>query len=101
MAAKDFNSYSFISGGLATTVVKTGHGVLKAIAVTSLATAGVITIYDNTSAALPVIASIGIAGLAAAGGFEPYTIDFANIAFTTGLTVKTTGKGQNLTVIYE
>lgn len=97
----EYNTYKFISGGPGTTVVKTGRGVLKGIAVTSLAVGGVIVVYDNTSAALPVIASITIAGLAAAGGFTPYDLDLKDVTFTTGLTVVTSGKAQNLTVTYE
>lgn len=96
----EFNTYAYLGGTLATTTVKTGGGILKSISVTSLAVGGIIAIYDNTSAATPVIMSIGIAGLAASGGFAPYTIPLG-VVFGTGLTVKTTVKAQNLVISYQ
>lgn len=81
--------YKNITTG-ATTVVKSGTGVLKAITVNSTA-AGTITVYDNTSAAGTKIATLKASVVE--GTYE------YNIAFATGLTI-VTGAASDITVSY-
>jgi len=88
------NSTSYhISGNAATHVLKYGAGVLQKIMFNN--TSGTsITIYDNTSAAAPVIGIITTAS-AALGGWT-YDVPFSN-----GLTLVTVGNSLDATVIYE
>jgi len=74
----------------ATTLVKTGAGMLHAITVTETA-AGTITVYDNTSGSGTVLAV-----LKASIAEGAYLLD---IAFTTGLTIVTAGASK-ITVSY-
>ncbi len=99
----DSNNYMLVNSGnynyahvgsAATTVIKTGPGVLHSITVNTLGTvASVITIYDNTSAAGSVIAIINSLSL-----FGPFVYD---VKFTTGLTIVTTGTlAPDVTISY-
>lgn len=78
----------------ATTVVKASPGFLGCVTInTAGATGNTATVYDNTSAAAPVIATINTTA-----GVE--TLCY-NVAVATGLTVVTaTGTAANLTVTY-
>jgi len=78
-----------------TTLVKTGSGILHKIIVSGLGTvASKCEIYDNTSATGTLIGEIDTLTLSG-----PFTYD---VAFTTGLTVKTTGTiAPRITVVYE
>ena len=68
---------------LATTVIKTGSGFLHCITINNIGTTLVVTIYDNTSATVPKIGTTtALVGL----GNMCY-----DIAFTTGLTIVTSG----------
>lgn len=68
-----------------TTVVKSGDGTLHSITVNKAVAAGVITIYDNTSATGTKIATItNPATLLHSQVFLPYGVRFA-----TGLTIVT------------
>lgn len=82
--------YAHISGA-ATTVVRTGFGVLQKIIVGTSA-AGTATVYDNTAGSGTVIAVITSAAAQA-----PVCLEF-DCAFTTGLTVVTTA-ATDLTVV--
>lgn len=76
-------TYTHISTA-ATTMVKSGAGVLHLINVGTLGTvASTVTIYDNTAGSGTVIGVIN--SLTLSGGF-PY-----DVAFSTGLTIVTTG----------
>lgn len=92
-AATPGYSFSNISTD-ATTVVKSGAGVLNAVTVNTKGTvASTVTIYDNTAASGTVIATIDSLNLS--GQF------LFSVAFTTGLTVVTTGTvAPNITVSY-
>lgn len=73
-----------------TTTVKSTSGFLHAITVNTTA-AGTIIIYDNTSAAAPIIGT-----LKASVGENTYTY---NVAFSTGLTI-VTAAASDITVSY-
>ncbi len=75
----------------ATTVVKSGAGVLHTICVNTLAATSTITIDDATSATTPTIGVIG-GGTAAC-----YTYD---VAFSVGLTIVTATAAPDITVAY-
>lgn len=77
--------------GAATTVVKSGAGVLHTMTVNTTA-AGAITIYDNTSAAGTKIATIA----ASVPIGSTFTFD---VAYATGLTI-VTAAASDLTVSY-
>lgn len=88
MADSPYNS-TYISTAT-TTVVKTGAGVLKSITVGETA-AGAITVYDQTSAAVPIIAVLKASVVEG-------TYEF-NVGFATGLTIVTAGASK-ITVSY-
>ena len=79
-----------------TTLVKTGMGVLHSIVVNKAVASGVITIYDNTSAGSPIIATITMPGTLHA---DQIVLKY-DCAFTTGLTIVTSGAAQDITVTY-
>lgn len=80
-------AFSYIPAN-ATTVVKTGAGFLHTMTIGTIVATATITVYDNTSAVAPIIALITLP--AAGAGDMPQTLTF-DIAFTTGLTVVTSG----------
>jgi hypothetical protein len=75
-----------------TYVVKSGPGILHSIVINTTA-ASAITVYDNTSAADPKIATI--ANSPVIGSTFAYDVAFAN-----GLTIVTAG-ASNITVAYK
>lgn len=77
-----------------TTLVKTGAGVLRKVIINSKGTvASAITIYDNVEASGTVLAIIDSLNLSGTFYFD--------LAFTTGLTIVTTGTvAPNVTVTY-
>lgn len=78
-----------------TTVVKTGAGILKRLVFNKFVALGVVTIYDNTSAAGTVIGTSTLpVSLLASNGVLTYDISFA-----TGLTI-VTSVSFDLTVVY-
>ena len=83
------NSYSYTATA-ATTVVKTGQGVLRRLIVEG-GTTGTIIIYDNTAASGTIIASFDTTNALANYQFD--------VPFVTGLTV-VTGGNTKITVIY-
>ena len=86
-------TYYHISDNAATHVLKYGPGVLQKIIFNN--TSGTsITIYDNTSAAVPIIGIITTAS--AALGEWTY-----NAPFNTGLTLVTVGNSLDATIVYE
>lgn len=87
------HNYAHISTA-ATTVVKSGAGVLHNISVNTLGTvASTTTVYDNTAGSGTVIAVINT--LALSGSFV------LDVAFSTGLTVVTTGTvAPDVTISY-
>jgi len=87
-------SYRNIAGA-ATTVVKSGAGILKCLTINTPVSLGVITIYDNTTATGTKIATI-TNPLALLQGCQ--TLAY-NVNFTVGLTI-VTSLGDNITVCY-
>jgi len=88
------NLYSNIVGNT-TRVVKTGPGILKAIVGNLLQGASVVNVYDNTAGSGTLIATIQSANT------TPVSLNY-NVAFTTGLTIVTTGSNNtNLTIVYQ
>ena len=86
-----YERYKYVNVTTATTtLVKTGLGILAGITVNG-GTLGAITVYDNTAAAGPKIATIAVSY---AGQVIPF-----GVGFTTGLTV-VTGAATDITVIY-
>ena len=87
------STYYHISGNAATHILKYGAGVLHKIIFNN--TSGTsITIYDNTSAAAPIMGVITtILGII---GSQDYDIPFSN-----GLTLVTVGNNLDATIVYE
>lgn len=87
------SQYYHISGNAATHILKYGPGVLHKIIFNN--TSGTsITIYDNTSAAAPVIGVI----TTTSGAIGEWSYD---LPFSTGLTLVTVGNSLDATVVYE
>lgn len=80
----------------ATTVVKTGAGILRKITVNKAILSGVITVYDNTAASGPKIATITNPAVLLQSNF---TLSY-DVAFANGLTVVTSA-ADDITVVYE
>lgn len=79
--------------GATTVTVKSGAGVLKRITI-NRQTNGKYTVYDNTAGSGTVLAIIS-----SVNGVSPVTLDY-ELAFSTGLTVVTTGANTDLSFIY-
>lgn len=86
-------TYYRISGDAATHVLKLGAGVLHKL-IFNNTTGTSITIYDNTSAAAPIIGVITTAS-GAIGEWD------YGVHFNTGLTLVTVGNGLDMTCVYE
>jgi len=78
--------------GATTTTLKIGAGNLHAVVLTANAGTS-ITLYDNTTGAGTILASIS--------PNQVTTLDFKGIGFSTGLTVVSVGVGCSFTVMYE
>ncbi len=89
-------SYSNITGQ-ATTVVKSGAGLLHALTINTPVATSVITIYDNTAASGTKIATITLPGTLLQEG--PYTATY-NVSFSTGLTIVTGTASSDITASY-
>lgn len=85
--------YQHITGA-ATTVCKLGGGILHKIIVNQAGT--LCTIYDQTSAAVPIMGILDTNKTTGTIGSVDYEVPFFN-----GLTIVTTGAGTDLTVVYE
>lgn len=81
--------------GAVTSTLKIGSGRLHRVVWDVGGNAGTLTLYDNTSAAVPIIGLISAQANAA-----PISLEFG-CPFFTGLTAVTTGASTNVTVIYE
>lgn len=90
-------SISFYQSGTTTTVLKQSAGTLHRVLIGGVTANAAITIYDNTSAAGTIIYSSG----AMPTGTNPFSLDFDNLPFFTGLTIITATANANITVIYE
>ena len=85
--------YGHITGA-ATTVLKLGGGMLHKIIVNQAGT--LCTIYDQTSAAVPIVGILDTNKNTGTIGSIDYECPFFN-----GLTIVTTGAGSDITVVYE
>lgn len=85
--------YKNISGNAATWVLKNGPGILHKLIFNNTSGTSFI-IYDNTSAAAPIIGTVTTA--ANSLGSWAYGVPFFN-----GLTIVTTGNSLDMTVVYE
>lgn len=81
--------------GAATTVIKTGSGVLKGIVVNKAVANGVITVYDNTAGSGTKIATITNPATLL---HSQVSLDF-NCKFSTGLTIVTSA-ADDITVTW-
>lgn len=81
----------------ATTVVKSGVGMLHSITINTPVASSVITIYDNTAGSGTKIGTITLPGTLLAEG--PYTAHY-DVAFTVGLTIVTATGASDITVSY-
>lgn len=87
--------YSHLAA-LATTTVKTGPGALHSITLNTCIASATVTVYDNTSAAAPVIATLTCPATVT----NPVTLIY-DARFSTGLTVVLAGTGApDVTVAY-
>lgn len=81
--------------GAATTVVKSGAGILRKVVFNKFVALGVATLYDNTAGSGTVLATITLpVALLSSNGSLEYNLNFA-----TGLTV-VTSVAFDMTVIY-
>lgn len=77
----------------ATTVVKSGAGVLHCVTVNGLGTTETATVYDNTAASGTKIGTVSVSAVGQTGCYD--------VAFATGLTVVTAGAvAADITVSY-
>lgn len=78
----------------ATTVIKSGPGILHTICYNTPGASATATVYDNTSAAAPILAVISLTTSDA-----PQCLTY-DLAFTTGLTIVTAVATTDLTVSF-
>lgn len=79
--------------GAATTVVKSGPGLLHTLTI-NVAAAVSVTIYDNTAASGTIIQTLSVPN-----NSLPFTLTY-DVQFSNGLTIVTTGGGTNVTASY-
>ena len=88
--------YTHITTQTTTAAIITGRGVIRKIVINKPLAGGVITIYDNTAASGNVI---GIITCDVTLSDSPVSIDY-DVVVGTGLTIKTAGANQDITVVY-
>lgn len=88
---------SFINATTAGTVLKYGAGNLHCLVIGNITNTSAITIYDNTAASGTILWASG----AMNGNVNPFTIDFQNMPFYTGLTIVVATQASNITIVYE
>jgi len=85
------------SGQIPSKVLKYGAGELKRAIISGVQNNSVITLYDNTTATTNTIWSSGAMGAQT----QPYSLDFGELQFGTGLSLSITGADSNITITYE
>ena len=80
---------------IGTFILKVGEGVLHTITINNPVANGVIQIYDNNEAGGPLIGTITTPAV-----YLTYTATY-DIAFTGGLTIRTSVAAQDITVTYK
>ena len=83
-----------------TTTLKTIIGSLHVLIFSGIASGATVTLYDNTSGTAPILWASGAMTLGSQANNFPFSLDFGNYQFATGLTVVITGT-VSLTCIYE
>lgn len=81
--------------GTATTVVKSGAGVLKSIIVNKAVATGTISVFDNTAGSGTLVATI----TTPTGPTGPYVLPY-EYGFTTGMTIVTAVAAQDITAVW-
>lgn len=89
-----YNGVNITAAAPTTTVVKSGQGVLHTITFNKPVATGVVTIYDNTSAAGTIIGTITLPA-----NPLPVTLTYDRV-FEIGLTIVTATAAQDITVTY-
>lgn len=100
----EINQYQNVAGN-ATTVIKSGAGLLRAISINNNTTGGTVTVYDNTAASGMKIMTMQIGspsgGLLSSSGLPgPINLTGLDIRFNTGLTIVTAGSANNNITAY-
>ena len=80
-----------------TTEVKAGSGVLHSITINTPVASSIINLYDNTAASGTLIGTITLPATLLSDGAKTAIYD---VAFATGLTIKTTTGASDITVSY-
>jgi len=107
LSSSEFSNNSKNIAGNATTLVKTGTGILHAIIIGNNNTGGTVTVYDNMIASGTPLMTLQLGspagGLLSTTGLSgPEYLNTLNIKFSTGLTIVTTGSSNNnITIIYQ
>ena len=86
----------YIAGATAGQTLKIGAGTVQRIVLSTINNNSAITLYDNTTAAAPILWAFDSGNVDRVAG-----LDFGLLPFNTGLTVVTTGAGTKVTLIYE
>lgn len=89
--------YYHAAGTTAGVTLKVGAGNIHHAIVSQISNNSVVTLYDSTSASGTVIWTSG----AMTANAMPYTLEFDNIGFNTGLTFAVTGAACSLVWVYE
>jgi hypothetical protein len=98
---------SRVVSGNATTTIKTGAGIIRAIVIGNGASGGVLTAYDATTGSGTQLAAVAAgtpSGGLLSGSGNPASMYIGNmdVKFSNGLTVVTSGAASNsFTVIYQ
>lgn len=101
---REINQYRNISGN-ATTVIKSGAGMLRGITINNNTTGGDIIVYDNTAGSGTRIMTLQLGSpsgglLSTSGRPGPIQLVGLDVRFNTGLTVVTTGSSSNDVTLY-
>jgi hypothetical protein len=80
-----------------TLTCKLSQGSLHSIIIGGVVSGAIVTVYDQTTGASPVIWASG----AMPNNTNPFAIDFKGMPFFTGLVVVVSAQNASVTVIYE
>jgi hypothetical protein len=94
--AQTVPQWKYLSG-TGTLTCKLSQGTLHSIIIGGVASGAIVTVYDQTTAATPIIWASG----AMPNNTNPFAIDFKGMPFFTGLVVVISAQNANVTVIYE
>jgi len=83
--------------GTGTFTCKLSQGTLHSVIIGGVVSGAIVTIYDQTTGAVPIIWASG----AMPNNTNPFVIDFQGLPFFTGLVVVVSAQNCNVTVVYE